>query len=418
MKKMILAGTLSLATSAILIGCGSNGTQTASDASLETGYFIDAPVEGLSYETASGVKGVTDKYGRFQYKKGEKVRFAIGKLALGEAIPDQEGVVTPESIAQDDTALKIYLLRVLQALDSDNDPSNGITIPADVVQALEAISADMTLSDIKSDDALLKVDPKLAEVLDEDYDGQIDVDETTATNHFEESIAQWQSGQMYDDSTYNQMPGSGSQNGSHGDSHTGGGDLSAYPVYPLTNDQKYALAYMWNEEKLAKDIYLALNEIYPSNQFYNIATRSETQHEAAVEGLVQKYDINITNLKDYTVNYSEAELRALPAGTFGVDKVQALYDALYAKGVQSKVDALQVGCMVEVTDVEDLDHFIETAEAVGAKDLEEVFAHLRAGSYSHYWAFDKALKAEGVANGCASLGAEYAKTAEEYPSSH
>lgn len=182
----------------------------------------------------------------------------------------------------------------------------------------------------------------------------------------------------------------------------------------LSDDQKYTLAYMWNEEKLAKDIYLALNDVWPNQVFYNIATKSETQHEAAVEALVQAYDINITNLDDYEENYSEAELRAFAPGTYGVPAVQELYDTLYAKGVQSAQDALEVGCMVEVTDVNDLNEDIEIAE--GADDLVTTFEHLRSGSYNHYWAFDRALKNMGVADGCCILGDDFCKTAAEYPS--
>ncbi len=184
----------------------------------------------------------------------------------------------------------------------------------------------------------------------------------------------------------------------------------------LTNEQKYALAYMWNEEKLAKDIYLALNELTPHQTLYNIATRSEVQHEAAVENLVQKYDINITNLENYEISYSEEELRALAPGEYAVPEVQELYDTLYAKGSQSLQDALEVGCMVEVTDVEDLDKYIEIAGDAG--DLVAVFGFLRSGSYNHYWAFDRALKNMGVSEGCCSLGEAYCKTEEEYPSSN
>ncbi len=434
MNNYIKLGIVSLAASAMLVGCGSNNS-TTQDSSLETGYFIDAPVEGLSYETASGVRGTTDQYGRFKYKKGEKVRFMLGKLEMGEAAPNQEGLVTPESLAGANESLKVLLLRVLQALDSDNDPSNGITIPQDVVETLSQLPTEKSITELSDEAQLLELDKNLAEALDEDYDGIIDVDATTAQMHFDNSISKWHSGVKPDQDAGSASAGNGNgkgqgngngngaQNGNAHDAQNGNGtsmypDLSAYPLATLTNDQKYALAYMWNEEKLAKDIYLALNELYPTNQFYNIATRSETKHEAAVEDLVQRYDINITNLQDYTVNYSEEELRALPAGTFGVDKIQELYDALYAKGSQSKVDALQVGCMVEVTDVDDLDKFITTAEEVNATDLVKVFEFLRAGSYNHYWAFDKALKAEGVAEGCASVGAEYAKTPEEYPASH
>ena len=186
------------------------------------------------------------------------------------------------------------------------------------------------------------------------------------------------------------------------------------PESNLTDEQKYTLAYMWNEEKLAKDIYLALNGLTPHQSLYNIATRSETRHEAAVESLVQKYDINITNLENYEISYSEEELRALAPGQYSVPEVQELYDTLYAKGSQSLQDALEVGCMVEVTDVNDLDEDIEIAG--DAEDLTIVFSFLRSGSYNHYWAFDRALKNLGVTDGCCSLGEEYCKTEEEYPS--
>ena len=436
MHNYIKLSIVSLAASAILVGCGSNNSTTTVDSSLETGYFIDAPVEGLAYETTSGVKGTTDKYGRFNYRKGEKVRFMLGKLDIGEAAPDQEGLVTPETLAGTDEVLKVRLLRVLQALDSDNDPSNGITISQDVIDTLSQLSTQKYIMEFTEDSQLLELDKNLAEELDEDYDGRIDVDAQRAEAHFDNSISKWQSGIKPDHNTgaASQGKGNGQQgesgglwngNGNgkgQGDEHGKGAgmntDLSTYPLATLTNDQKYSLAYMWNEEKLAKDIYLALNELYPTNQFYNIATRSETKHEAKVEELVQRYDINITNLQDYTVNYSEAELRALPAGTYGVDKIQELYDTLYTKGEQSKTDALQVACMVEVTDIEDLDRFIATAQEVNATDLVAVFERLRAGSYNHYWAFDKALKTEGVTNGCASAGEAYAKTTEDYPTSH
>ncbi|WP_456457319.1 DUF2202 domain-containing protein [Nitratifractor sp.] len=183
----------------------------------------------------------------------------------------------------------------------------------------------------------------------------------------------------------------------------------------LSDEQKYALAYMWNEEKLAKDIYLALNELTPHQTLENIATRSEVRHEAAVEDLVQKYDINITNLENYEIRYSEEELRALEPGQYAVPEIQELYDALYAKGSQSLQDALEVGCMVEVTDVDDLDKYIEIA--AGREDLIETFDFLRSGSYNHYWAFDRALKNMGISDGCCSLGDEYCKTEDEYPKS-
>lgn len=173
----------------------------------------------------------------------------------------------------------------------------------------------------------------------------------------------------------------------------------------LTDEQKFTLAYMWNEEKLAKDLYLALNEIWPQETLANIANKSETLHEAMVETLVEAYDINITNLDDYEQSYSEAELRTLAPGEFAIAQLQNLYDTLYAEGAASAQDALEAACKVEVTDINDLTAYIVVAE--GADDLVSTFESLRSDSYMHYGKFDQALKAMDVTEGCCILGEAY-----------
>ncbi len=189
--------------------------------------------------------------------------------------------------------------------------------------------------------------------------------------------------------------------------------------YNLTQEDKDALAYMWNEEKLAKDIYMTLYNLYSDNPYskvlYNISTRSESTHQGMVEYLAQKYDLNITNPPTYAEHYDENELEKYGVGEFFVNEIQNLYNTLYEKGSQSMQDALEVGCMVEVTDVDDLNERIAEANASGALDLVTVFENLRQGSYNHYWAFDRALKNMGVSEGCCVLGDEYCKTPEEYP---
>jgi hypothetical protein len=181
----------------------------------------------------------------------------------------------------------------------------------------------------------------------------------------------------------------------------------------LSNEQKYTLAYMWNEEKLAKDIYLELNKIHPSNTLYNIATKAETKHQASVEGLIEKYDLNILNPTDYEEHYLAAELAVYAPGEYSINTIQSLYDTLYAKGSQSLQDALEVGCMVEVTDIEDLVDDLVVDQ--NAPDLVIVFENLLAGSYAHYWSFNTALQNMGVSEGCCVLGEDFCKTSEEYP---
>jgi len=189
--------------------------------------------------------------------------------------------------------------------------------------------------------------------------------------------------------------------------------VNAIEPVVLSLEQKATLAYMWDEERLARDIYLALNALTPSQTLYNIATKGELQHIASVQTLIQKYDLNIFNTTDYSGAYSEDALEAYNTGVYNTPEITALYSELYTKGEQSLQDALEVGCMVEVTDINDLNTDIKLVQ--NAEDIRLVFEGLRSGSYNHYWAFDKALKAQGVSEGCCVLGTEFCKTSEEYP---
>ena len=85
------------------------------------------------------------------------------------------------------------------------------------------------------------------------------------------------------------------------------------------------------------------------------------------------------------------------------------------KGAISERDALEVGCMIEVTDINDLNIRIEQTQEVDAPDVLTVFNYLRDGSYSHYWSFNGALQTIGIEDGCCILGDFYCKTTNEYP---
>jgi len=168
----------------------------------------------------------------------------------------------------------------------------------------------------------------------------------------------------------------------------------------LSQDLKDLITFMYSEEGLAHDVYLAINEIRPLNTLYNIATNSEIKHIDAVNDLAIAYDLNMTQYPDTDVPYS---INGITAGVYPVEEVQELYNMLYEKRIQSDRDALEVGCMVEVVDVEDLDNALAIAERDNASDVIDVFTFLRSGSYTHYWSFDQGLKNMGIAEGCCSV---------------
>ena len=172
------------------------------------------------------------------------------------------------------------------------------------------------------------------------------------------------------------------------------------PKSVLTQAVKDSLAYMYSEEGLAHDVYLAVYEEQPANQLQNIATRSEVNHIAAVNALAVKYDLNMTQYPDTDIPY---DISGIGSGKYPVEHIQELYDVLYAKGIQSRQDALEVGCMVEVVDIVDLDRYIGEATEANASDVLRVFTYLRDGSYNHYRAFDRGLKNMGISDGCCAV---------------
>lgn len=108
----------------VLSACGGGG---GSGVSIQSGQFLDSAVSGLTYETQSR-SGVTDANGRFYYWPGEIVIFRLQGLYIGEA--PGATVLTPLLITPTGkhTDYSINVLRLLQSLDSDQTPSNGITL--------------------------------------------------------------------------------------------------------------------------------------------------------------------------------------------------------------------------------------------------------------------------------------------------
>lgn len=124
---------LAVATLTACGGGGSSGTpDTGTDVrsaapEVKTGQFLDSAVEGLRYETPTQ-RGFTNQYGSFSYVPGESVKFYLGSTFLGEVLAQAELTPLDLMTASDDPDKLQNLLRTLQTLDADGDPSNGITI--------------------------------------------------------------------------------------------------------------------------------------------------------------------------------------------------------------------------------------------------------------------------------------------------
>ncbi|SDI41306.1 hypothetical protein SAMN04488540_101331 [Ferrimonas sediminum] len=121
-KILTLSGLLSL-----LAACGGSSGSSAQPEPL-TGYLKDSALAGVNYHTPS-LSGLTGPNGEYQYREGEQVTFHIGTLPLGDA-PGAPLTTPVELLAQHgfgDTEVT-NMVRLLMALDTDQDPVNGIQI--------------------------------------------------------------------------------------------------------------------------------------------------------------------------------------------------------------------------------------------------------------------------------------------------
>jgi hypothetical protein len=132
----------------------------------------------------------------------------------------------------------------------------------------------------------------------------------------------------------------------------------------LTAEETAGLLYMYEEEKLARDVYNALFTKWGQPIFQSIAT-SEQRHMDSVYTLLVRYGITVP---------------VSAAGVFNDPTLQSLYDGLMSTGSQSLADALKVSATIEEVDIADLQSRLA---ATANPDIQWVYNNLVNGSYNH-----------------------------------
>src|SRR5690606_18600253 len=142
----LIAGTLGLSA------CGDDdddryvppatGGGGGADDNLSTGVFVDSPVAGVNYSTdPGGHSGITNGKGEYRYEDGDSVTFSVGGIKFPTV--EAKGKVTPLDMGGEGADLTssvvLNVLRVLQTLDSDGDPENGISISEETRDALASV---------------------------------------------------------------------------------------------------------------------------------------------------------------------------------------------------------------------------------------------------------------------------------------
>ena len=132
------------------------------------GHFVDANVNGLTYETISqyGVTefstdtGTTGQGGQFWFLPEERIKFSVGDLFLGETLADR--ILAPTDMFDggdlDDDRV-INMARLLQSLDDDGVNTQGaINISEPAVACLNSALGTLYSGSIPSPEALFSDD--------------------------------------------------------------------------------------------------------------------------------------------------------------------------------------------------------------------------------------------------------------------
>ena len=150
------------------------------------------------------------------------------------------------------------------------------------------------------------------------------------------------------------------------------------PKEPLSDKEIEGLMQMVEEEKLARDVYLKLYEMWKVQIFKNISG-SEQVHMNAVVALIEKYGL-------------ENPIEKLKIGEFASKEMKELYEKLIDQGSKSLIDALKVGMAVEDLDIKDLNDLLKLTDNA---DIKFVYENLKKGSQNHLRSFYEMLTRYG-----------------------
>lgn len=145
----------------------------------------------------------------------------------------------------------------------------------------------------------------------------------------------------------------------------------------LNDEQLDTLVFIYQEEKVARDTYITLGDIYSNQTVFANIQLSEQEHIDKAEVLCDTYGADTSGINEQNV------------GEFVVPVLQELYDTLVAQGSVSELAALNVGEYIELTDIDDL----EEAEIGMPSDVINTYENLKDGSLSHLDGFRDAIAA-------------------------
>lgn len=155
----------------------------------------------------------------------------------------------------------------------------------------------------------------------------------------------------------------------------------SFAQFTTGDNGQFSFSALAEEEKMARDVYIALAEKWDIPVFLNIQ-KAEEVHLQEVIKLVQQRGLDLPK----SVIKNEK-------GVFDSPRFQKLYSNLVMEGSASLVAALKVGALIEEMDITDLKAGLEVE--IDEKETA-LLNRLMNASENHLRAFHRNLQAQGV----------------------
>lgn len=152
------------------------------------------------------------------------------------------------------------------------------------------------------------------------------------------------------------------------------GDPITPPAISISEAQQAHLLQLYEEEKLAHDIYA---QFYAEHAYkpFGHHTDAEATHMGLVNDILLVYNLSAPQN---------------PAGVFDNTDYQKAYDEWLPKGLADGVEACYIGAYIEEMDILDLMNAIENIAE--KDDIKAMYETLLSGSENHLRAYNRFLK--------------------------
>jgi len=128
MKKGIFFSLAAISVLSI-VGCSTDDIKEKIEEEVGKATYVDSAVEGVKYVCGTQT-GFTNENGEFKFEKGASCTFYLDDIKIKEIL--KENLKDGKEFLEVD----LKVAKLLQTLDADGDPSNGITIDKELVQAM------------------------------------------------------------------------------------------------------------------------------------------------------------------------------------------------------------------------------------------------------------------------------------------